>query len=86
MNKKSADPNNTRLNTVQQNNQRIRSKEKETYNTGNKTVNKTERSRNQSSIKPERIANTEQQINWFSMVSSNIKTEMHTTGRDKQKV
>ena len=50
------------------------------------TVNKTERTRNQSIIKPERIANTERHMKWFSMMSSNISTETHTTGRDKQKV
>ena len=69
MSKKSADPNNTRSNTVQQNNQRIRNKKKKRTTQATKTVNKTERSRNQSIIKPERIANTERQINWFDMVS-----------------
>ena len=69
MSKKSADPNNTRSNTVQQNNQRIRNKKKKRTTQATKTVNKTERPRNQSIIKPERIANTERQINWFDMVS-----------------
>ena len=73
MNKKSDDPNNTRSNTVQQNNQRIRSKKKKRITQATKTVNKTERPRNQSIIKPERIANTERQINWFNMVSYNIQ-------------
>ena len=56
---------------------------KETYET--ETVNKTERTRNHSIIKPERIANTERQMYWFNMVSSSISTEMHTTGREKKK-
>ena len=60
--------------------------EKKHTSQATKTVNKTEMPRNQSIIKPEQIANTEWQMNWFNMVSSNINTEMHTTGRDKQKV
>ena len=66
--------------------QRIWNKEKKRTTQATETVNKTERTRNQSIIKPERIANTERQMKWFNMMSSNISTETHTTGSDKQKV